>query len=816
MSTVPQDSVLTSHDLGALALRSLAQSYPTVVSKGQLYASLPLPTASTNTFHIRLLVLEAVSTTRKSEPKPSPLTARLCVEPLTKQLHFTALSYVWGGYDPSPHIISCRPQACDLPNTATIPITANCHAALSQIRARWGEAKLWVDAICIDQENDAEKSSQIAHMQEIYGWADTVYVWLGKGNRQSDEAMRYLKNRGRWKARFPFTWLAVMSTRPEEREQEMLKFTHRSWRDVFNRLRTTFGDGSHKVHLDEVLGRAWVRRAWTLQEIVLARNPVILCGDKVLRWEDLIHAIYSPSYVSLGDHSHNPGHGDRAGSLIAGWCSIIDIWLNIPRQSPDQPMQVTPGSTAVSLATLARKLELEKGIPKGPQALSYFCNTFCCFWSITCFAFWIYSTVRFMVMVKARTSINKGSKVSLWYFVVVAWLCITAIFVGFVRGWLRYFCFILLGGHPGWFLKRSTSGTTVVLSGLHVALRERNCTDPRDRAFAMFGILQSLGASFSAPNMQGTVGQTHRRFLEKTLRWQPYSLAMIVDAGYPIDDAPSWVPNWMISCPSKWLTWRYTIGSRMSATKVPVRSDIVVDGNKLTLRGRSEGQICFVTTCNSTFDSFHATTICLLLSIQENVKRQDPYDVPESFLFAIFHGLTPPRGPTTKEVKTFDDNGNETGTETKRFPIWKGPYDFEQRKQEFKTFCRLDELLRTSLPPTTSESPHQVTPQETDTDRAVETVKSSKDCYKCFSRIVNILLTEKIRIFVTKSGLVGSGPTNMKFGDEVFLLAGVPVPMILYNHTRAGYFKVRGAALVHGLMHGERFASKQLTQVILV
>lgn len=814
MSVVSEDTILTSHELGALALQSQALSYPTVVTKEQLYTSLPLPTASTNTIYIRLLVLEAPSTSRNWNANSHQLKARLCVQRLTKDLRFAALSYVWGQYDSSPHTICCRPQRDDSPITYDIPITANCHAALSQIRAHWAKAKIWVDAICMNQDDDEEKSSQIAHMQEIFGWAETVYVWLGKGNPQSDQAMRYLKTRGQWKARFPFTCLALTSMKPEQREQAMVNFTHRAWRDVLIRLTTTFGDGLHQVDLHEVLGRAWVRRAWTLQEIVLARNPVILCGEKVLPWEDLIHAIYDPSYIRKLDVPHGATRSNPAGDSIAEWCSVIDIWLNIPRHSPDQPMQDLPGRAAISFATLAKQLELEKKIPRAPSILSYFCNILCWSWSATCSGFFLYGTVLFMIFMRTRTSINKDK--GRWYPLVFAWLYVAYVFAKLVQGCLGYFCFILLGGHAGWFLKRPESGGMHVLSGLHVALRERDCTDPRDRSFAMFGILQSLGASFSTPKMQQTVGQTHRLFLENMLRWQPHSLAMIVDAGRPLDDAPSWVPNWMLPCPSKWLTWRYTIGSSLSATKVPMRSDILVDGNKLTLGSHSEGQVCFVTTHTPTVESCLATILCMLRSIRDNVKQQVPYDVPESFLFAIFHGLTPPRGPTTKEVKTFDDMGNETGSENRPLPRWKGPYDFEQRKLDFNAFCRLYQLLQTCLQSLTSEDSNQATTEHIDISRAMERIRSSKGCCKYFVDVVNMLSAEKRCLFVTKTGRVGSGPVNMKVGDEVFLLAGVPVPMVLYNHTGTASFMIRGAALIHGLMHGESFASKQLRQITLV
>ena len=45
---------------------------------------------------------------------------------------------------------------------------------------------LWIDAICIDQKNDAEKAIQIGLMGEIYASAGKVFIWLGKESKDLD------------------------------------------------------------------------------------------------------------------------------------------------------------------------------------------------------------------------------------------------------------------------------------------------------------------------------------------------------------------------------------------------------------------------------------------------------------------------------------------------------------------------------------------------------------------------------------------------------------------------------------------------------
>jgi hypothetical protein len=83
---------------------------------------------------------------------------------------YIALSYVWGHGPEDKAIVvnGCR---------------ASLDSALRHIR-RHRETRavqpLWIDAICINQKNNAEKSAQVALMKGIYATAYRVIVWLGE------------------------------------------------------------------------------------------------------------------------------------------------------------------------------------------------------------------------------------------------------------------------------------------------------------------------------------------------------------------------------------------------------------------------------------------------------------------------------------------------------------------------------------------------------------------------------------------------------------------------------------------------------------
>lgn len=77
---------------------------------------------------------------------------------------------------------------------------------------------------------------------------------------------------------FSPTLIPLPVRRGSLRHWEIADSENQNWVD---RLSTTKRDGGG-IHLSEVLDGDWVRRAWTFQELILATNPVILCGDRVL------------------------------------------------------------------------------------------------------------------------------------------------------------------------------------------------------------------------------------------------------------------------------------------------------------------------------------------------------------------------------------------------------------------------------------------------------------------------------------------------------------------------------------------------------
>jgi hypothetical protein len=93
---------------------------------------------------------------------------------------YAALSYTWG--------IGITP--CDIIMNATKKeVTINLYLALRDLRLQEEDRILWIDALCIDQSNEKEKSYQVQQMGSIFSNAIQVNIWLGQGTYETDYFM---------------------------------------------------------------------------------------------------------------------------------------------------------------------------------------------------------------------------------------------------------------------------------------------------------------------------------------------------------------------------------------------------------------------------------------------------------------------------------------------------------------------------------------------------------------------------------------------------------------------------------------------------
>lgn len=244
---------------------------------------------------IRLLILEPGAAS-------DPLNCHLKVERINKSLKFEALSYEWKENHGSARI-TCANTTCS--------ITRNLADALHAFRSPESSKVLWVDAVCINQEDGEEKSKQIPLMSEIFASAKLVHVWLGRSFRGVEEAFGV------------FRYLALLGLRRHstgEPDMEDIKdildrsievrpkhgsirqgltgvyhFSHDKDTiiseaidrdpELTDDVAFKFDDNACWEAIDRLFGNSYFQRSWIIQEVAVAEMVSIACGQHRMHWD---------------------------------------------------------------------------------------------------------------------------------------------------------------------------------------------------------------------------------------------------------------------------------------------------------------------------------------------------------------------------------------------------------------------------------------------------------------------------------------------------------------------------------------------------
>ncbi|KAI1145274.1 HET-domain-containing protein [Nemania diffusa] len=196
-------------------------------------------------YEVRLLELQESSSPGGPESGQA-FTCRLQYFSLKDFAQYVALSYCCG----------------DLPNTrdlvienAKILVSETLLSALEQLW-RMGHTRIWVDYLCINQDDNDEKSSQVRMVDIIFSKAATVFAWLGTGDHDSDMAMAVLG-----------------ASRPTEQFEPPEEIEIAC--DAVVRL----------------LSRPYWTRCWVIQEICVARSPIIVCGARSVALSTILNRL---------------------------------------------------------------------------------------------------------------------------------------------------------------------------------------------------------------------------------------------------------------------------------------------------------------------------------------------------------------------------------------------------------------------------------------------------------------------------------------------------------------------------------------------
>lgn len=754
----------------------------------KLYSNVAIPPISRC---IRLLEIEAAVDGAGGLDILRPLTGHLRLVNLDDNPSFVSLSYVWGK-GASSHYIVCQPGNC------LVNIPWNCFRGLQKVTRRFGRVSIWVDSICINQNDDEEKVHQIPLMRDIYSMASCVYVWLGDGNKASDRALRLLKRQARFGTRLP---LAIVRAQSDDEYRDALRqYKHASWRDMIFRFSLS-PLWTRKADLDVILRSPWVFRCWTFQEFLLARDMVFLCGEETIVWEELANAIcfrHEDSYFVRSKPINE--------ATFEQWWPLVTLWFNFsrsglrswPRQGRDQ-QQVKSIQEGVKTIWSASRY--------GPASQLH----------VSCI---ISSALVGAALVALYWAVWKGAETGIdepgrfdffWLFGSLIYLSLS---INLVKIWGQ----LVVGLDQKWASADNADGEirARVIDGVRSALKNRDCSDHHDKSFSLHGVLDNCNVTPSKPDYGHSVGETYHILMQELIVWDAQALVMILDAGKPLQLAPSWVPNWSESGPSEWLVSQYrtrTGASGPNASYPSLPRDVSIVGNTiLRLQGKRVGTVTFSTGMHfpaegSTPQVQPVLGRDLLVSALFRLVQFFAYvggttrdgllsDGATTTIFAVLEGLIRIRGATYKQ------SSSGMMQFTVPLPAWEGPYDFTKEKKQFWRLTELLKVVAAALPSLNIESEEE---SRDATVQLFEQLAGWAYIGNYFLRLVKILVEQKRGLYVLSGGLAGTGPLGVSVGDEVFVLPGIPTPMVLRKSDNGRGWTVVGATLVHSIMYGQLY-----------
>jgi hypothetical protein len=227
---------------------------------------------------IRLVILEPGR-------DDDPVKCRLIHVSLDENPVYEALSYTWGDASISGPTI--------LLNGKPFRVGTNLGNALLNLRYNdveiGKERTLWIDAICIDQRNITERNEQVQRMKSIYSNAIQVLIWLGNYHESSDNSFEYVEQV------WGFTRVENGTKECIHAAIELLKRISQSDTQTIieaSQEGDAFSSETNQnwANVHRLFRRPWFERLWVVQELYLAREAQVICGQLTISWNEFIQA----------------------------------------------------------------------------------------------------------------------------------------------------------------------------------------------------------------------------------------------------------------------------------------------------------------------------------------------------------------------------------------------------------------------------------------------------------------------------------------------------------------------------------------------
>jgi len=245
---------------------------------------------------------------------------------------FEALSYVWGKPD-FTKVITLDDQK--------VRITERLAAVLRHLRLPRQERTLWIDAICINQRDLAERQEQVGYFRDIYSSCSSDILWLSPGNQDSSEGMSVVRQ------------LVELQRKWKEGGKE----AEDGWleRRLSDRIKEADAEKLERLLNHESV---W-KRVWIMQEISCAPKVILRCGYDTLDWALVEEVIRGGLHYTDAFHGAF-GHGfDPSKAWVVTFCTAKFI-----ANQREAVTRMHKGENSTLLDVLARFKHTESTDPR--------------------------------------------------------------------------------------------------------------------------------------------------------------------------------------------------------------------------------------------------------------------------------------------------------------------------------------------------------------------------------------------------------------------------------------------------------------------
>ena len=163
-----------------------------------------------------------------------------------------------------------------------------------------------------------ERNEQVPKMNQVYGQAERVCIWIGESYENSDQALEFIRSK-------------VLSL----------------WE--FDKLCENLKEASNWAALINIMKRPWFSRRWVIQEIALAKQATLYCGSKSINWKDFADAVslfvevesatHRLSEVMRRDQTYNHVPEFFGNVPALGAALLVNATSNLFRQSNSGPQK---------------------------------------------------------------------------------------------------------------------------------------------------------------------------------------------------------------------------------------------------------------------------------------------------------------------------------------------------------------------------------------------------------------------------------------------------------------------------------------------